>query len=332
MSKSPSFRFYFQDPAAGTRSSVWKVWTGQKGSDVYIAPRRLAGELKLSIHRDGFNQIGYYSQKVKMEIRAADKHYLDRRRRVDVPFIDDGWVNLCNLVFSPKEFECLLEPEDDGKPVVALNSYSPDHNMYAIVLATDDRSAAANLSLPVLAEFPRPDGGCVAIVCCPQTHDSSIVAAVDTDRNGFGWQAPGSRGADEPFGFVFALSEAPRFAEYSTRRHVPPPLVPHLPGLDAVIQPWSDAPSAYAAMDAFCAVLVCTSGSAEVYVDPRAHCSQGHLVSDINDLVEAYRIGRIDDQWEQLPDGRSITAVTMAATADAAGIRGYLPNPMKQSP
>ncbi|GEE03459.1 hypothetical protein nbrc107696_39050 [Gordonia spumicola] len=326
--RDPVCRFYFQDAAARSRSGVWRVWTGHKGEDVYVAPSRIAGEFKLSIHRDGMNQIGYYSQEVKRQIRAADKHYLHRRARNDVPYYVAGWRVLCILVFNSNEFESV--PLDVGtKPTQVLNAPTPDLDAWVFVIATDDRANAGEIESPIAGELPRPNGGSLVITGGPVAHDPSLTAAVDTDRDGFGWQAPSRRGSEEPFGFVCGLGDVPRFAEYSTNRHDPPPLVPNLPGLDGVVHPWADAPTEFAGPDAFCAVVACSDTGASVYVDPRAHCTQSHLVADVNDLISAFKLGLVDDQWRELADGRTATGVTMRATADAAGLSGYRPNPMK---
>src|SRR4051812_1092543 len=44
----------------GRRSCEWRVWTGSRKptNEVYMAPRSMGGELKLSIHSDGWCQHG----------------------------------------------------------------------------------------------------------------------------------------------------------------------------------------------------------------------------------------------------------------------------------
>lgn len=321
-------RFVVIDRIAGARSSVWRVWAHHDGTDVYVAPSRIAGEFKLSIHRDGTNQLGLYGD-VRNAIRAADKHYLKRWTRGDAPFVVDGWNTLCSITLDPREFESEPLPTDPKKPVLAINTPPDGQVVCVLVLATDAKRDSDLDGLPTLAAFKRGDEGEVRIVAVPADHNPALLAAIDADRHGLGWQSPARRGLDEPYGFTFGVGGFPQFAEYSTEKHDAPPLVPHLSGFRGTVRPWADAPAAYADSEVFCAVLACAPDGATLYVDPRSHCNHFHLTSDANDLITAYELGRIDAGWGSLADGRMCTAITMVATAEAAGITDHYPNPMK---
>ncbi len=52
MPKDPVVRFAVGDPA-GAQSSVWRLWTSGKHSDVYLAARTVAQDLKISLHESG---------------------------------------------------------------------------------------------------------------------------------------------------------------------------------------------------------------------------------------------------------------------------------------
>ncbi len=326
--KSNACRFFIHNIPAKTRSSEWRVWA--QGEDVYIAPSRIAGEFKLSIHRDGMNQLGYYGT-IRDEIRAADKHYLRRWKRDPAPFPVDGWTALCGLFFDPQEFESVPFVEDARRPVQIMNTPADGLSACVFVLATDNRDEAGELSMSIIGELPRGSSGSVAIVGIPLPRDPKLLAAVDADNHGFGWHAPAKRGFDEPFGFVCGIGTFPMFAEYSTVKHNSPPLVPHLSGFRGSIAVWSDAPMEFVSAEVFCAVLACDATSATMYVDDRAHCGHGHLVGDANDLIEAFHTGKIDAGWTRISDGRLATGITMRATADAAGITEQFGNPLKNS-
>lgn len=329
MSRSKNVcRLFLQTRDGRTRSSVWRIWSGKDGADIYISPSRLAGQFKLSIHRDGMNQIGYYGT-IRDQIRAADKHFLSRWRREEVPFITHGWTTVCALIFNSSEFESVHLNERAQNKAQVFNAPPADFDVVVFVLTTEDRENSGEISSTVIAEFPRGELGGVIIAAAVIPHEPSVLAAIDSDRRGFGWEAPGHRESDEPYGFICAIGPFPSFAEYSSRRHPPPPLVSNLPGLMGKARPWSDAPAEYSTYDAFCGVVACDDDSATLYIDARAHCNHNHLVADANDLITAARLGKIDSGWSRLADGRIATGITMPGTADAAGLNGYLPNPMK---
>lgn len=52
MVKNPVVRFAVGDPA-GAQSSIWRLWTGRKHSDVYLAARTVAQDVKISLHESG---------------------------------------------------------------------------------------------------------------------------------------------------------------------------------------------------------------------------------------------------------------------------------------
>jgi hypothetical protein len=43
-------------------SSVWRIWQGKNNDDIYIAPRPVAGEQKVSLHRNGYCYAGLTKQ------------------------------------------------------------------------------------------------------------------------------------------------------------------------------------------------------------------------------------------------------------------------------
>ncbi|RRQ27991.1 hypothetical protein DK926_08820 [Rhodococcus sp. Eu-32] len=274
------------------------------------------------------NQIGYYGN-IRSQIRAADKHYLDRWPRDNVPFLVDGWNIICTIVFNASEFESVSLDERTLNQACILNAPPIDQDVVVLVLTTDNRNEAGRLTSPIIKEMPRGASGSVVVTAAPIPHNPSLLVAIDTDSRGFGWQAPGRKGSDEPYGFVCAIGPFPRFTEYSSRRHLPPPLVRNLPNSLAEIRPWTDAPEHFAGSEIFCGVVACDSRTAILYIDDRAHCNHDHLISDANDLITAVRTNNVDPQWVLLPNGLLATGITMAATADSAGVTGYLPNPLK---
>lgn len=57
--KAPTIRFTVGTPG-GARASTWRCWTPARGkSDVYLAPRSIAGAYHLSLHQSGAWHVGY---------------------------------------------------------------------------------------------------------------------------------------------------------------------------------------------------------------------------------------------------------------------------------
>jgi hypothetical protein len=52
LAKNPVVRFGVGDPD-GAQSSIWRMWTGRKRSDVYLAARMVAQDIKISLHESG---------------------------------------------------------------------------------------------------------------------------------------------------------------------------------------------------------------------------------------------------------------------------------------
>jgi hypothetical protein len=57
--------------AEGSRSSLWRVWTGKKTSDVYVESRDVHGVMKFSLHESGDWHSGYRSEYVRAEMKAG---------------------------------------------------------------------------------------------------------------------------------------------------------------------------------------------------------------------------------------------------------------------
>lgn len=63
----------------GRRSSAWRLWGDPKG-DTYLAMRSLAGQFKVSIHRDGQCYVGYHGKflQAAKERFSATSRYFDQ--------------------------------------------------------------------------------------------------------------------------------------------------------------------------------------------------------------------------------------------------------------
>lgn len=337
--KNNSVRFRAVDRGTRCRSGTWRVWVEKRGTDVYVAPRRLAGDFKLSIHRDGWNQLGFYSPKVRRQIRKGDKHFFYRWEREVHPFlsVDSGWETLTAILLDPTELE--QETGEGPAPNILEVDVTGQQKQLAVVsvIRTENEASATvfhgSEEWNELKRWRYGDKGAVSVLVGYIPNLGLHLASVDSDRNGFGWQPtmPERGSHKSPFGFVFNLGNFPTFAEYSSLQHQPPPLVPNLKYFPGKVRPWSEAPKPLGEMNAFCGILTAQGAQAEMFVDPRARCDHEHLVWNANDLLRSIGTSHMDDQWDFLPDGRIATGITTKAVADDKGLTGYRGNPFGPS-
>src|SRR3954462_2983609 len=97
----------------GRRSCDWRIWTGSRkpSDDVYLAPGKLGGELKVSLHRDGWCQHGLDAS-IRSRLRSGDKHALHRWQIADE--LAPGWRPGYRIRFPESELEGGLEQAEEA--------------------------------------------------------------------------------------------------------------------------------------------------------------------------------------------------------------------------
>lgn len=139
--KRDAIRFYVADESDRPRSSLWRAFC--HNDDIYLAPRKIAGALKLSIHRDGNCQYGttsHYFQKARG--RGIERFpALARWRRRPTPEL--GGVHLASILF-PTDFLRSTQIAKPTKSKVALPLAAPGHAIEVMVFyANAEPSVAA---------------------------------------------------------------------------------------------------------------------------------------------------------------------------------------------
>lgn len=83
----------------GPRSATWRVWKHRTTDDLYVAPRRIAGHFKASLHKDGTWLFGFSEQHAAspMSIKPPDQ---PRQRRFTPTETKPGLVRAVT-VFIP---------------------------------------------------------------------------------------------------------------------------------------------------------------------------------------------------------------------------------------
>src|ERR1019366_9302005 len=65
-------------PAQKLGSGIWRIWQGKNNNDIYVAPRPVAGAVKVSLHANGYCYCGLTKQYSESLLR--DGHYVQPRR------------------------------------------------------------------------------------------------------------------------------------------------------------------------------------------------------------------------------------------------------------
>ena len=147
----------------GNRSSVYRLWRGARSSDVYIAARSVAGELKASLHQTGQAHVALTSERVDRRgpgptLEAG--RYFDKWRRLKA---DASPVRAFTVYFPTSE---LTPPavEAIAKPVVWLPAASSGCALAVEVFFVPDAMSEASWQTPegapmhVMLRMPLPSG------------------------------------------------------------------------------------------------------------------------------------------------------------------------------
>lgn len=293
--------------ADGRRSSEWRIWPGQQGGrptdDVYMAPRHKISDYKISLHKDGWAQVGL-SQAVRQAARVGDRHAL-ARWQIASDEIVDGWRPAFRLNFP--ECHLILGPAIDSR-CISIGEPRPGMAISVLVLFGDSGAELPRWLEPFrIAVLDRRSGGHVALLAVelPFGDELSTVAAPK-----FSWDMPGTQAPPSPYGW--AQSTMPDGTHVWTEfSQVAGPIGPiDLPGFKGEVLPWEHLPEALSGGDLACALLMCArNDSARLYIDARSRCNHSHLAYDVGVLVEAYRTDALDEGWNLFPDGSACTAL-----------------------
>ncbi len=162
MTELTVFRFAVRDDE-GRQSSVFRVWRGERSSDVYIASRSVAGEIKASLHQSGRCQIALnkqYAQRPDAVLLEGGDRYFSKWKRRE-PSADA--VRAFTIYIPTTELRS-VSVEIPGKPVLWLPPAPQDYAvavelMYTAAKVREISWRSENGSeLPVIARMQLPSG------------------------------------------------------------------------------------------------------------------------------------------------------------------------------
>lgn len=299
--------------ADGRRSCEWRIWTGSRkpSDDVYLAPRSLGDQLKVSLHRDGWCQHGF-DPSIRGRLRSGDKHALDRWEIVEE--IIPGWRPGYRLRFPESELEVQPDVDDD---VTQIPASPADHSLMLDIFISEPSAVpiptGGDAMFRVVATLNRKSGGSVTVLASVHTFDPTDVAeAVDIQRASISWDIPGGL-REETFGWALGVADDGTrcCTEICMSKYTLPETVAPLPPFVGEVRPWPELPAAIQAREDLCGLLICRpTAQAILFVDQRSRCDHSRLGKTAEELRQSYLRGEIDKGWAYVGSGCYQTALS----------------------
>ncbi|BAD56234.1 hypothetical protein [Nocardia farcinica] len=311
----------------GRRSAEWRVWTGEKKrvtDELYLAPRKRAGEFKYSLHSSNYSQLGYV-ERARDRLRPGDKHAIDRWQLSDAEVLPNLRVALC-LWFPEselREVDCSSLSAD----VIEVPA-APVGRARAVMILVGTAEASLD-GLDLVAVLDRASRGKVAIIHLPVDLDPSLVPALHArEAHRIPLQIPGIE-AQEPFTWelVPGRDGTRLVVEFAPGER--PPGLPPIPPFRGAVLPWNEIPeyfwtrfpAQYRAFNLACGLLIYgPDDTSRLYVDQRARCDHRHLGQECQDLCDAVDRGHVDAIWKPLPSRELHRIISTRAVLLEAGI------------
>lgn len=236
--ESDVLRFVVDD-SQGRQSAEWRVWT-HKG-EVYAAPRRRMKDFHVSMHRDGYAQIGL-TEVVRQGARPGDRHALYRWHWNDAGQIGDSRAMLL-IQFSGRHLSEDV-PQLDRRSVKVPMGVEDD--AVAVLLIRSDKSDEGWNDVPQtvgVLDISRSD--MLVVVHLPINDEGDLSSCVfNEQRSNMPWAIP-RRSGDTTFSWLVSTGTDGSVRLLEQRRdQVRQPETPDpLPPFTGQVRRWDDAPA-----------------------------------------------------------------------------------------
>jgi hypothetical protein len=279
----------------------------------------MGGELKVSIHSDGWCQHGLTGS-LRSGVRPDDSHVLDRWRLGDA---HDGWHMPYQLLFPESQLD-LAGPLDEQTRGIGASAAGRAIIVGVLVGGPDSSEAtlAGDLGDAVVGRLERASGGSVVLVAFEKDFDDTQLREALKAMNGSSWSLPRSL-SESTFGWATFGSDGDTrgVIEFSSNRsEVSKGGLPSI-AFSGVQRPWEDLPEWVRERTDLCAVLVCKRGEgASLFVDTRARCLHIGLGEDVSALHADFEAGRVDEGWTEVAPDTFLTGILTQGSAERGGI------------
>ncbi|WP_264032400.1 hypothetical protein [Cellulosimicrobium sp. SH8] len=313
MSNRPVVRFAVR-ASDGRRSAEWRLWTGDKKptDETYLAPRSLAGDFKVSLHKSGYSQHGPTSR-VRERVRPGARHALDRwESSAEV-------ARGIRLTYALRFYERELRHAGElSASTLFVPASVEDGSTVLGVYITDHEIGETELEQlgEIYAVLPRASEGKVVLAglhfaADPGKYEADLVGLRDSVL-GFGWDWGST--LDERFGWMHGDHESgvhlvtELSAETFTAAEEARPALAH-EGFKAIGHLDELPPDLQPAVPVCAVLIVPPRHRPSLFYDSRARCDFQAVTSEALALAEALRKDGPDPHWERLPDGSYVCAL-----------------------
>ena len=93
-------------------SGIWRIWQGKNNNDIYVAPRPVAGAVKVSLHASGYCYCGFTKQYSERLLR--DGHYEAETIAAHVPLPENIKFQRARGLIHAALTEAGVAPKIDG--------------------------------------------------------------------------------------------------------------------------------------------------------------------------------------------------------------------------
>lgn len=180
MTEGEVLRFFIK-ASDGQRSMSWRVWTGdpeRPTDELYFAPRHMAGELKGSLHRSGYGQMGPTK-------RLRDKSPAGARKAISRWAVSPTGGQLVRLMIHRTE----LRPAKHGADELGIEM-PDDADCVSLLLISPETPACTSGGAKVVGRLKRKSLDPIVLVLVPTPPMPQVVVHVHEDlRNSTQTQA-----------------------------------------------------------------------------------------------------------------------------------------------
>ena len=181
----------------GCRSGIWRVWSPNKTSDVYIACREMKGDFKISLHERGDCQAGF-TQEYERQLRAhgewTDSRHIEKWK-LERPVKES--VLAIRVLIPVSELRRLTGALKASKPVHWIPGPPRDHTVSVEIALANAGLEFAEASRPaILSRWELPSAEAVRIGYRVEPTPDSINDAIADHRSRQGTKLDGRRDWD----------------------------------------------------------------------------------------------------------------------------------------
>lgn len=179
----------------GPQSAVWEVFTGGKKSDVYVANRHVASQLKVSLHESGVWRLAYtaeYAATLKARGEGSEDRLQARWQRP--PEARPGWTHAISVVVPVAELWKPEPPLPIPSEVTWRRAPAPGmESHFAVFFERGSGFVARRPAGEIVAISPLPNGDNLWVIAADVRSSPENLARYEQSKDSLRTILPGAR-------------------------------------------------------------------------------------------------------------------------------------------